>query len=373
MELAQLTVAKVQELLRSRQVSARELAQNHLERIDKRNAELGAFLTTCPERALAQAKEIDAKIARSEPLPPLAGVPMAIKDVIITRGTPTTAGSHILEGYVPPYDATAVARLEQAGAMVLGKTNCDEFAMGSSNENSAYRPVRNPHDTSRVPGGSSGGSAAAVADAQAVAALGSDTGGSIRQPAGFCGVVGLMGTYGRVSRYGLIAFASSLDHIGPFGRTVPDVAAVMQIIAGRDPNDSTSVDVPVPDYLAALNKAVKGMKLGVPKEYFGGGLDPEVRAKVEKGIALLQRARLRVREVSLPHTDYAIACYYIIATAGELEPGALRRGCATARGRRVRTRWRRCTVARAGAVSAPRSSAASCSHLRSAPATEGLP
>ncbi len=315
MDLAALTIGKVQELLRSRQVSARELAQKHLERIDKRNGELGAFLTTCPERALAQAKAVDDKIARSEPLPPLAGVPMAIKDVIITRGTPTTAGSRILEGYVPPYDATAVARLEQAGAMVLGKTNCDEFAMGSSNENSAYRPVRNPHDTSRVPGGSSGGSAAAVADAQAVAALGSDTGGSIRQPAGFCGVVGLMGTYGRVSRYGLIAFASSLDHIGPFGRTVADVAAVLQAIAGRDPNDSTSVDVPVPDYLAALNKPVKGMKLGVPKEYFGGGLDPDVRAKVEKGIALLREQGCEVREVSLPHTDYAIACYYIIATA----------------------------------------------------------
>ncbi len=315
MELAELTVSKVRELLRSRQVSARELAQKHLERIEKRNAELGAFLTTCPERALAQAKAVDDRIARSEPLPPLAGVPMAIKDVIITRGTPTTAGSRILEGYVPPYDSTAVARLEQAGAMVLGKTNCDEFAMGSSNENSAYRPVRNPHDTSRVPGGSSGGSAAAVADAQAVAALGSDTGGSIRQPAGFCGVVGLMGTYGRVSRYGLIAFASSLDHIGPFGRKVTDVAAVLQVIAGRDPNDSTSVDVPVPDYLATLSKPVKGMKLGVPKEYFGGGLDLEVRAKVEKGIALLKEQGCEVREVSLPHTDYAIACYYIIATA----------------------------------------------------------
>ncbi len=315
MELAELTVGKVQELLRSRQVTARELAQKHLERIEKRNAELGTFLTTCPERAFAQADAIDRKVSSGEPLPSLAGVPVAVKDVIITRGTPTTAGSRILEGYVPPYDATAVARLEQAGAMVLGKTNCDEFAMGSSNENSAYRPVRNPHDTSRVPGGSSGGSAAAVADAQAVAALGSDTGGSIRQPAGFCGVAGLMGTYGRVSRYGLIAFASSLDHIGPFGRTVRDVAAVMQVIAGRDPKDSTSAGVPVPDYLAALDKPIKGMKLGVPKEYFGGGLDAEVRAKVEKGIARLKDLGCEVREVSLPHTDYAIACYYIIATA----------------------------------------------------------
>ncbi len=315
MELRELTVEKVRELVRTRKVSARELAQQHLNRIEKRNAQLNAFLTLCPERAYAQADEIDRKAKAGEPLPPLAGVPMAIKDVIITRGVPTTAGSRILEGYIPPYDATAVARLERAGAVVLGKTNCDEFAMGSSNENSAYGPVRNPHDTVRVPGGSSGGSAAAVADGLSVAALGSDTGGSVRQPAGFCGVVGLMGTYGRVSRYGLIAFASSLDHIGPFGRTVRDAAAVLQAMAGRDPNDSTSADVPVPDYEATLGQPVKGMKLGVPREYFGAGLDPEVRAKVEKGIAKFRELGCEVREVSLPHTDYAIACYYIIATA----------------------------------------------------------
>ncbi len=315
MELAELTVAKVRELVAARKVSARELAQEHLTRIEKRNPELNVFLTLCPERAYAQADAVDRRAKAGEPLPPLAGVPVAIKDVIVTRGVPTTAGSRILEAYKPPYDATAVARLEQAGAVVLGKTNCDEFAMGSSNENSAYGPVRNPHDTARVPGGSSGGSAAAVADALAVAALGSDTGGSIRQPAGFCGVVGLMGTYGRVSRYGLIAFASSLDHIGPFGRTVRDAATVMQVMAGRDSNDSTSADVPVPDYLATLDKPVKGLKLGVPKECFGAGLDPEVRAKVEKGIARLRELGCEVREVSLPHTDYAIACYYIIATA----------------------------------------------------------
>ncbi len=315
MEFRELTVEKVRELVGARKVSARELAQQHLERIDKRNAELNAFLTLCPERALAQADAVDRKVKAGEPLPPLAGVPMAIKDVIVTRGVPTTAGSRILEGYVPPYDATAVARLEQAGAVILGKTNCDEFAMGSSNENSAYGPVRNPHDSARVPGGSSGGSAAAVADGVSVAALGSDTGGSIRQPAGFCGVVGLMGTYGRVSRYGLIAFASSLDHIGPFGRTVRDAAAVLQAMAGRDPNDSTSADVPVPDYASSLDQPVKGMKLGVPREYFGAGLDPEVRGKVEKGIAKFRELGCEVREVSLPHTDYAIACYYIIATA----------------------------------------------------------
>jgi aspartyl-tRNA(Asn)/glutamyl-tRNA(Gln) amidotransferase subunit A len=315
MELAELTVGKVRELLEARKVSARELAQQHLSRIEKRNTELNAFLILCHERALAQADEIDRKAKAGEPLPALAGVPVAVKDVIVTRGVPTTAGSRILEGYLPPYDATAMARLEQAGAVILGKTNCDEFAMGSSNENSAYGPVRNPHDTTRVPGGSSGGSAAAVADGLTVAALGSDTGGSIRQPAGFCGVVGLMGTYGRVSRYGLIAFASSLDHIGPFARTVRDAAAVMQAMAGRDPNDSTSSDVPVPSYAATLDQPVKGMKLGVPREYFGAGLDPEVRAKVEKGIAKFRELGCEVHEVSLPHTDYAIACYYIIATA----------------------------------------------------------
>jgi aspartyl-tRNA(Asn)/glutamyl-tRNA(Gln) amidotransferase subunit A len=315
MELGELTVEKVWGLVGARKVSARELAQQHFGRIEKRNADLNAFLTLCPERAYAQADEIDRRAKAGEPLPPLAGVPIAIKDVIVTRGVATTAGSRILEGYAPPYDATAVARLEQAGAVILGKTNCDEFAMGSSNENSAYGPVRNPHDTARVSGGSSGGSAAAVADGLAVAALGSDTGGSIRQPAGFCGVVGLMGTYGRVSRYGLIAFASSLDHIGPFARTVRDAAAVLQGMAGRDPNDSTSADVPVPDYATALDQPVKGLKLGVPKEYFGAGLDPEVRAKVEKGIARFRELGCEVQEVSLPHTDYAIACYYIIATA----------------------------------------------------------
>ena len=219
MELATLTIAQLQERLRAGSVTARQVTEAHYERIHQRNGKLNAYLALSPERALAQADAIDRRVKAKEPLPPLAGVPVAIKDVIVTRGAPTTAGSRILENYRPPYDATAVARLERAGAVILGKTNCDEFAMGSSNENSAYGPVRNPHDLERVPGGSSGGSAAAVADGLAVAALGSDTGGSIRQPAGFCGVVGLMGTYGRVSRYGLIAFASSLDHIGPFART----------------------------------------------------------------------------------------------------------------------------------------------------------
>src|SRR4051794_31192888 len=219
-----------------------------------------------------------------DPLPPLAGVPVGIKDVMNTKGVRTTAGSRILESYIAPYDCTAVARLEAAGAVVLGKLNCDEFAMGSSNENSAYGPVHNPRDLTRVPGGSSGGSAAAVAAGTAVATLGSDTGGSIRQPAAFCGVVGMMPTYGRVSRYGLIAFASSLDHIGPLTKTVKDSALVLQHIAGRDVMDSTSAEVPVPDYAAAIEQPIAGLRLGIPNEYFGEGLDPEIKAAVEGAI-----------------------------------------------------------------------------------------
>ena len=315
MDLTKLTIAELQEQLRKRAVTAREITEAHLKRINERDPQVKAFLSLSPERALEQAAAIDRLVEKKQPLPPLAGVPMAIKDVLSTRGVPTTAGSRILENYRPPYDATAVARLEQAGAVILGKTNCDEFAMGSSTENSSYFPTRNPHDLERVPGGSSGGSVAAVADALAVASLGSDTGGSIRQPASFCGVVGVMGTYGRVSRYGLIAFASSLDHVGPFARTVRDAAAVLQTVAGRDSNDSTSADVPVPDYAAELEKPVKGMKVGVPKEYFGAGLDAAVRAQVEKGIERLRELGCELREVSLPHTDYAIACYYIIAPA----------------------------------------------------------
>ena len=315
MDLTKLTIAELQEQLQKRAVTAQEIAEAHLKRIDERDPQVKAFLRLSPERALEQAAAIDRLVEKKQPLPPLAGVPMAVKDVIATREVPTTAGSRILENYRPPYDATAVSRLEQAGAVILGKTNCDEFAMGSSTENSSYFPTRNPHDLERVPGGSSGGSAAAVADALALASLGSDTGGSIRQPASFCGVVGVMGTYGRVSRYGLIAFASSLDHVGPFARTVRDAAAVLQVVAGRDSNDSTSADVPVPDYAAELEKPVKGMKVGVPKEYFGAGLDTEVRAQVEKGIERLRELGCELREVSLPHTDYAIACYYIIAPA----------------------------------------------------------
>jgi aspartyl-tRNA(Asn)/glutamyl-tRNA(Gln) amidotransferase subunit A len=296
-------------------ITATELANNFFDHIKKNDPEIGAFLTLCKERALTQAGRIDQMAAEGLALPPLAGVPVAIKDVMVTRDVRTTAGSKILDNFIPPYDCTAVARLEAAGAVILGKLNCDEFAMGSSTENSAYHPVHNPRDKSRVPGGSSGGSAAAVAAEMAVATLGSDTGGSIRQPASFCGVVGLKPTYGRVSRYGLIAFASSLDHIGPFAKTVKEAALVLRTIAGRDAMDSTSADLPVPDYVAELEKPVKDLKVGVAKEYFGEGLDAEVRAAVEIAIQKLAQLGCEVVPVSLPHTEYAIPTYYIVATA----------------------------------------------------------
>ena len=310
-----LTIDATRAAIQERRTTAFALAEEFYLRIEKQDPLIGAYLTLSKERALAKAAEIDALAAKGEQLPPLGGVPVAIKDVIVTRGVRTTAGSKILGNYIPPYDCTAVARMESAGAVVLGKLNCDEFAMGSSNENSAWRPVRNPRDLSRVPGGSSGGSAAAVAANMAVATLGSDTGGSIRQPASFCGVVGLMPTYGRVSRYGLIAFASSLDRIGPLAKTVTDAALVLRTIAGRDPMDSTSADVPVPDYVAELEKPVQGLKLGVPKEYFGEGLDGEVRKAVEAAIQKLAKSGCEIVPISLPHTKYAIPTYYIVATA----------------------------------------------------------
>jgi aspartyl-tRNA(Asn)/glutamyl-tRNA(Gln) amidotransferase subunit A len=309
------TIDGVREALTAKKISARELAAEHYSRIAARNPELNAFLTLSEERAYAQADRIDALVAAGKPLPPLAGVPVALKDVLSTRGVRTTCGSKILEHYIPPYDATAVERLDAAGAVLLGKTNCDEFAMGSSNENSAYGPVLNPEATDRIPGGSSGGSAAAVAAGLAVAALGTDTGGSIRQPGAMCGVPAMMGSYGRVSRYGLIAFASSLDRIGPFANNVRDVAAVLQIIAGRDPNDATSTTAPVPDYGKEIAKPVAGLRIGIPKEYFGEGIDVDVRKKVEAGIEVLKKLGCKMVEIRMPHTDYAIAVYYIIATA----------------------------------------------------------
>jgi aspartyl-tRNA(Asn)/glutamyl-tRNA(Gln) amidotransferase subunit A len=315
MDIRKLTIDSARDAVQRRTATALSLVESAYEKIQKENGSINAFLTLSKERALEQADRIDRMAAEGKPLPPLGGVPVAIKDVMCTRGVRTTAGSKILDNFIPPYDATAVARLEAAGAVVHGKLNCDEFAMGSSNENSAYGPVRNPRDTSRVPGGSSGGSAAAVASGMAVATLGSDTGGSIRQPASFCGVTGLMPTYGRVSRYGLIAFASSLDHIGPLTNTVRDAAIVLRTIAGRDPMDSTSADVPVPDYVAELDKPVRGLKIGVAKEYFGEGLDAEVRKAVEAAIEKLATLECEVIPVSLPHTAYAVPTYYVVATA----------------------------------------------------------
>ena len=315
MDLKFLTIDAARTAVQERKTTAQALAEAHYARIQQEDGQIGAFLTLSKERALEQADRIDRMAAEGKTLPALGGVPVGIKDVMSTRGVRTTAGSKILENYIPPYDGTAVARMEAAGAVVLGKMNCDEFAMGSSNENSAYHPVHNPRDLSRVPGGSSGGSAAAVAADMAVVTLGSDTGGSIRQPASFCGVVGLMPTYGRVSRYGLIAFASSLDHIGPLAKTVKDSAIVLRTIAGRDPMDSTSADVAVPDYVSELDKPVRGMKLGVAKEYFSEGLDDEVRQAVEAAIDKLKALGCDMVPVSLPHTPYAIPTYYLIATA----------------------------------------------------------
>jgi aspartyl-tRNA(Asn)/glutamyl-tRNA(Gln) amidotransferase subunit A len=315
MDLSGLTIDSARSAVQERKTSATALAERFYAKIESDDPKIGAYLILSKERALAKAAEVDRLAEKGEKLPPLAGVPVGIKDVLVTKGVPTTAGSKILGNYIPPYDCTAVARLEAAGAVVLGKLNCDEFAMGSSNENSAWKPVHNPRDLSRVPGGSSGGSAAAVAADMAVTTLGSDTGGSIRQPASFCGVVGLKPTYGRVSRYGLIAFASSLDHVGPFGKTVKDAAIMLRTIAGRDPMDSTSAEVPVPDYAAELDQPVAGMKVGVAKEYFGEGLDVEVRTAVEAAIQRLAKLGCEIVEVSLPHTKYAIPAYYLVATA----------------------------------------------------------
>src|SRR6267154_1868896 len=309
------TIDGVKDALAAKKISARELAAEFYTRINEKNSDLNAYLTLSPERARRQTDRIDALVAEGKPLPPLAGVPVAIKDVISTRGIKTTCGSKILQNYVPPYDATAVERLEAAGAVILGKTNCDEFAMGSSNENSAYGPVKNPLAPDRVPGGSSGGSAAVVAAGLAVASLGTDTGGSIRQPGSFCGIPAMMGSYGRVSRYGLIAFASSLDRIGPFATNVRDVAAVLETIAGRGPNDSTSTTAPVPVYTDEITQPVKGLRIGIPKDYFAEGMHSGVRAKVEAGIALLKSLGCELIDIRMPHTDYAIATYYITATA----------------------------------------------------------
>jgi aspartyl-tRNA(Asn)/glutamyl-tRNA(Gln) amidotransferase subunit A len=313
-ERHQLTIHEASRRLAADEVTAVELTEAILERISATNSDIRAYLALTPERALEQATAADrARDAGGEGS--LLGIPLAIKDVLCTKGVPTTAGSRILDGFVPPYDATAVKRLKEAGAVIVGKTNTDEFAMGSSTENSGYFTTRNPWDLSRVPGGSSGGSAAAVAADACLAALGTDTGGSVRQPAALCGVVGLKPTYGRVSRYGLIAFASSLDQIGVLTKDVTDAAILLGAIAGHDPCDSTSVDMPVPDYRAALTGDVRGLRLGVPREYFIDGMQTEVEAAVRAAVDTLAALGAEIREVSLPHTKYALPVYYLIAPA----------------------------------------------------------
>jgi aspartyl-tRNA(Asn)/glutamyl-tRNA(Gln) amidotransferase subunit A len=301
--------------LRAGERKASAALRESLDAIETRNGSVNAYLSVAAESAKARAAEIDAMDAGERASLRLAGLPCGIKDVLTVEGMPATASSKILQGYQPPYTATSVRKLIDAGAVIVGKLNCDEFAMGSSNENSAYGVVRNPHAEDCVPGGSSGGSAAAVAAGMAPVTLGTDTGGSIRQPAALCGVVGVLPTYGRVSRYGLIAFASSLDRVGPFAGNVRDAAEVLGVIAGHDVMDATSSTAPVPDYTADLDKGVKGMRLGVPAEYFAEGLDPEVRAAVEGTIAQLKAEGAEVKPISLPHTRYAVPAYYVIATA----------------------------------------------------------
>jgi aspartyl-tRNA(Asn)/glutamyl-tRNA(Gln) amidotransferase subunit A len=310
-----LTIDELHKLYTSGEAKPSDIASNILDRIEQTNERLNAFITINRDAALQKAKEADTSIKEDVQQKPLAGIPVAIKDNMCTTGLRTTCGSQILGNFIPPYTATAVAKLEAAGAIIIGKTNLDEFAMGSSNENSAFGPVRNAVNEDYVPGGSSGGSAVAVAADLSSIALGSDTGGSIRQPASFCGVVGLKPTYGRVSRYGLVAFASSLDQIGPFGKNVKDVARALQVIAGRDRYDSTSSNEGVPDYVSALTGDIKGLRIGVPPECFGEGLDAEVKVSVEAAIKELEARGAEIVEITLPHSKYVVAVYYLIATA----------------------------------------------------------
>lgn len=315
MQIHSLSIHEIHDLLKSGKIGAVETVSAFVDRIGAINPRLNAFLSTMSEQALEQARLFDSKAGAALSESYLAGVPLAIKDVICIRGSLTTCGSRILEGFVAPYDATVIEKLKTAGAIFVGKTNLDEFAMGSSTENSAYIKTRNPWDLDRVPGGSSGGSAAAVAAGLCAGALGTDTGGSIRQPSSFCGVVGIKPTYGRVSRFGLVAFASSLDQIGPITRDVEDAAIMLQTIAGYDLRDSTSVDMPVPDYRAALKEPIKGMRLGIPREYFIEGTDPQVDSAVRNAIAACRQLGAQIVDISLPHTEYGIAAYYIVAAA----------------------------------------------------------
>jgi aspartyl-tRNA(Asn)/glutamyl-tRNA(Gln) amidotransferase subunit A len=314
-ELWQLSISEAAEKLKSREISAVELVRAHLDRIEAVEGKVRAFVTVTDSQALRDAEQIDHLLGEGHDLGPLAGIPLAIKDVLCTQGVRTTCSSKMLEHFVPPYDATVVVKLRQAGAVCIGKTNMDEFAMGSSTENSAFFPTRNPWDLDRVPGGSSGGSAAAVSSGEAMGALGTDTGGSVRQPGALTNTVALKPTYGRVSRYGLVAFASSLDQVGPFARSARDAALLLHAVAGHDLLDSTSVDEPVPNYVAALTGDIKGLRVGVPKEYLVEGVEPGVQKSVEQAIETLKALGAQVGEVSLPHTRYGVAAYYIIAPA----------------------------------------------------------
>ena len=355
------TLAELRAEIAAGRTKAADLAASYYDRIAEINPRLNVYLSLTKERALEQAARVDAAAAKGDPLPPLAGIPVGIKDVLVMKGAPATAGSKILKGYRPPYDATAVAKLEAAGAVLLGKLNCDEFAMGSSNENSAYGPVRNPVDTERVPGGSSGGSAAAVAANLAVATLGTDTGGSIRQPASFCGVVGVLPTYGRVSRYGLIAFASSLDRVGPFAANVRDAATLLGVIAGHDPKDATSSTGAGAGLCGRKRQAAaEGPAHRRARGVFRRGLDPEVRAAIEKGIDALRAAGCTVKPISLPHTSTRFRPTTWWRRPRPAPTWPVLTACATAIARRLRIRCRRCTGTRATRVSAPRSSGAFC-------------
>ena len=315
MSLHTSTIRELSEKLKRREISSVELTESVFARISATEERLRSYVTLCRESALGEAQQADERLKNGSDAPPLLGIPIALKDIFLAQGVRTTCASKILGNFVPPYDGTAVKRLKTSGAVIVGKTNMDEFAMGSSTENSAFAVTRNPWNLERVPGGSSGGSAAAVAADQCIAALGTDTGGSIRQPAACCGIVGLKPTYGRVSRFGVIAFASSLDQVGPMTKDVTDCALMLETIAGHDPADSTSVPAPVPAYASHLTGEVKGLRVGIPKEYFIPGIQPEVEQAVKEGIHRLEKAGVELVEVSLPHTEYAVAVYYIIATA----------------------------------------------------------
>ncbi len=314
MNIIDMTIHELHGALKGKMISSTEVTKAMLERIEAVEPKVGSFITVTPEQALADAAAADSRIAAGT-MDLLTGIPLALKDIFLTAGIRTTCGSRILGNFIPPYSATSYEKLKERGVVLLGKLNQDEFAMGSSNESSAYGTTSNPWDTTCIPGGSSGGSAAAVAARQAVATLGTDTGGSIRQPASHCGCVGLKPTYGRVSRYGVIAYASSLDQVGPLTRNVADCAVMLEAVAGHDPKDSTSIDTPVPDYAATLKNGVKGLKIGLPKEYYISGLDPDVQRAMDAAIETYRRLGAEFVDISLPHTDYAVATYYLIATA----------------------------------------------------------